>query len=206
MTYLPLFLSLFAVDLLAAMSPGPNFVLVTQSAVHQSRQYSLAIVCGFVVANLAWCSAVVLGLQKLFHLQPWLYDAIRVVGGGYLILLGVQLLWTNERPVRGEQALLHRSVPSAFARGLLTNLSNPKSAIYFGGIFALFLKPGTSAWVQTVAISIVLFDTLLWYGSVALLLSAARMQRFYANTRRPIERVAGAVMTGFGARLVLSRN
>jgi threonine efflux protein len=206
MNYLFLFLSLLAVDLMAAMSPGPNFVLVTQSAMYRSRRSALGVVAGLVVANLVWCSAVVLGFAKLFDLQPLLYDAIRLVGGGYLIYLGVQVFRSDASAVMDREVPAHHSARSSFVRGLLTNLANPKSAIYFGSIFALFLKPGTPAWVQAVAIGIVLADTILWYGSVAVLFSARGMQRWWATLKRPIDRVAGALMVGFGARLVFSRN
>ncbi|MGH9362007.1 MAG: LysE family transporter, partial [Thermoanaerobaculia bacterium] len=95
---------------------------------------------------------------------------------------------------------------AAFLRGALTNLSNPKSAVYFGSIFALFLKPGTPVWVQITAVGVVLANTLLWYGAVALLFSSAAVQRWYAAARRPLDRAAGVLMIAFGARLILVRD
>ncbi len=81
MSYLPLLLSLFLVDLVAAMSPGPNFALVTHSAVHRTRRYAVAVTIGFVIANLIWCLAVVFGLALLFDFQPWLYELLQLLGG-----------------------------------------------------------------------------------------------------------------------------
>jgi threonine efflux protein len=205
LTYLPLLLSLLAVDLLAAISPGPNFVVVTQAAIHRTRRYAAAIVLGFVAANLIWCFAVVLGISALFKLAPWLYGAIKFSGGVYLIYLGVNLWRSNsESPVSIEPSI-RSSIGAAFIRGLLTNLANPKSVVYFGSIFALFMSPDTPRWVEASAIGIVIFNTVLWYGTLAAVFSSTAVQQFYTAIKRPINRVAGAVMVGFGARLILAR-
>ena len=88
MTYGPILASLLAVDLAAAMSPGPNFVLVSQAAVDRDRRTALAVVGGFALSNLLWCVAVMLGLAALFHVVPQAYVAIRVIGGFSSFSLG----------------------------------------------------------------------------------------------------------------------
>ena len=205
MPYLALLLSLVAVDLLAAISPGPNFVLVTHAAVHRTRRYALAAVFGLVTSNFVWCLAVVFGLSALFKVVPSLYGVIKVLGGLYLLYLGLRLWRSAGAPMAHAGAAVRPSWRAAYGRGLLTNFTNPKAAVYFGSIFALFMGPGTPVWVRTIAIGIVLADTLLWYGSVAVFFSTAAVQRRYAAIRRPIDRIASAVMMAFGARLILLR-
>jgi threonine efflux protein len=205
MSYLPLLLSLLAVDLLAAISPGPNFVVVTQTAIQRGFRHGAAVVWGFVTSNLLWCGAVAFGLSVLFDLAPWLYRIIKFAGGAYLIYLGVSL-WRSKSDTPMTESSMQSSLGAAYWRGLLTNLSNPKSVVYFGSIFALFMKPGTPVWVQAVAIGIVIVDTIAWYGTAAALFSSAVVQRRYVAMQRPINRVAGAVMVGFGARLILVRD
>lgn len=206
MAYLPLLLSLVAVDLLAAISPGPNFVVVAQAAIRGSFRQAAAVVTGIVMANLLWCVGVVLGLSALVHLAPWLYGTMKVLGGAYLIYLGVTLWRTKSGPGLTPESSFQQALPTAFARGLLTNLSNPKSVVYFGSVFALFMGPAIPLWVKTVAIGIVLLDTVLWYGTVAAMFSRARMQRSYAALEKPINRVTSAVMIGFGSRLLVVRD
>jgi threonine efflux protein len=206
MVYLYLLLSLLAVDLLAAISPGPNFVVVTQTAIKQTRACAAAVVLGVVTANLIWCAAVAFGLSALFELAPWLYGSLKFFGGVYLIYLGV-CLWRShtQMPVSAE-ASPQSSLGAAYIRGLLINLSNPKSVVYFGSIFALFMNPGTPVWVRAAAVGIVIADTVLWYGTVAALFSSSVVQRLYARIQRPVNRAAGGVMIGFGARLMLVRD
>jgi threonine efflux protein len=205
MTYVPVLLSLFAIDLLAAMSPGPNFVLVTQSAIHRTSRHAIAVVVGFALINLAWCLGVAFGLSALFLIAPQLYRAMKLAGGAYLVYLGVTL-WRSKETATTIEPSFQTSVTASFIRGMLTNLSNPKSVVYFGSIFTLFMRPGTPAWVQAIAVTIVIFDTFLWYGSLALFFSRAVVQRRYLAIERPINRIAGAVMIGFGARLMLARD
>ncbi len=205
MGYFYLLLSLFAVDLLAAVSPGPNFVVVTQAAVSRTRRFAAAVVLGIVTANLVWCFAVALGLSALFALAPWLYGAIKILGGAYLVYLGV-CLWRSGRAAVDAETPSQGSLGAAYLRGLLTNLTNPKSVVYFGSIFALFMKPDIPASVQIMAVCIVIFNTVLWYGTVAALFSSNLVQRFYLRVQRPINRVTGAAMIGFGGKLVLVRD
>ena len=206
MTNLYLILSLLAVDLLAAISPGPNFVVVTQAAVNRTRRHAAAVVLGIVTANLLWCAAVAFGLSALFLLAPRLYGAVKFAGGAYLVYLGVCLWRSNNHTQTESESSLQNSLVAAFVRGLLINLSNPKSVIYFSSVFALFMKPETPAWVQAVAVCVVVFDTVLWYGAVAALFSSAAARRFYARIQRPVNRATGAVMIGFGGKLILARD
>jgi threonine efflux protein len=200
-----LLLSLFVADLAAAATPGPNFLAVTETAIHRSRRCAGAVVCGLVTANLAWATAVNVGLSALFQLAPWLYWGMKLFGGGYLVYLGVQLwLSKSDAAVHDGRAVLG-SVTDAYFRGLLTGLSNPKSLVYFGSIFTVFLAPGSPVWMRSAATAIVLFNTALWYGTVAALFSRAKVQRAYARVRRPVDRVAGTLMAAFGARIALER-
>jgi RhtB (resistance to homoserine/threonine) family protein len=193
-----LLLSLMAVDLLAAITPGPNFVLVTQTAIHRTRRHAAAVVLGFVISNLIWCSAVVLGFSALFDLAPWLYQIVRIGGALYLIYFGINL-WRSDEPKDAPPA------SEGFLNGLLTNLTNPKSLVYFGSIFALFVPPGTPLWLNAAAIGIVIFNTIAWYGTVSALFSHEIVQRRFVSLQRPINRIAGTVMIAFGARLILAR-
>jgi len=197
--YVPLLLSLLAVDVLAAISPGPNFVLVMQTSIRSSRRDAAAVVVGFAVSNLIWCCAVLFGLSALFALSPWLYRILQFCGAAYLIYLGVNLWRTEKMPAISSQA------GAGFLRGLLTNLTNPKSVVYFGSVFALFMGPRMPLWVQVAGVGIVLLNTLWWYGTVAAVFSHDAVQRRFAALQRPINRVAGTVMIAFGARLIFAR-
>ncbi|MDQ3871848.1 MAG: LysE family translocator [Chloroflexota bacterium] len=204
--YVALLGSLFVVDLLAAMSPGPNFLVVSQSALSGPRGRAAAAVLGIVSMNLLWCLGVAVGLSSLFAVVPALYVALKVLGGLYLIHLGVRLWRSAGESPEPEAPPSKQSTRSSFGRAFLTAATNPKSVVYFGSVFSVFMHPDAPLWVQAAAVGIVLMNALLWYGSVALLFSSALVQRRYAAIRAPIDRIAGAAIGAFGARLVFVRD
>jgi threonine efflux protein len=202
-----LLLSLLVVDLLAVISPGPAFVMVSQTSVRYGTRSGIAAVLGTTLAVWFWCAVVLSGLTILFQIAPWLYSAMKLVGGAYLVYLGLHLLraradeGASEPP--GETGL---SARKGFMKGLLVGLTNPKAIVYFGSIFTLFVKPGSPVWLQAAAVGIATFDTLVWYGLVGVLFSHSAVRRAYGRLRHWIERAAGAAMVAFGVRLVLTKD
>jgi threonine efflux protein len=195
-------LSLLVVDLVAAMVPGPNFVLVSQSALQGGRRNGMTAVLGIMTGNVIWSLGVAFGFLAMFAVVPALYKILKLVGGAYLIYLGITLWLGRGKPMEVEPST--GSTRSAYTRGLLTTLLNPKCAVYFGSVFTLFMRPSTPSWAIGVAIVIVAFNSVLWYGSVALLFSADRVRRVQSSIQRPIDRIAGTVIAGFGAKLIVA--
>jgi RhtB (resistance to homoserine/threonine) family protein len=202
-----LLLSLFAVDFLACVSPGPAFVGITQISARHGTRAGLAAVSGLLVAAWIDCAVVLSGLTILFQVVPWLYLVVKVAGGLYLAWIGLKLLRGGDtaEATRGNGRAVG-SVGQSFRRGMFIGLTNPKAVVYFASIFTLFLKPGSPLWLDLAAVAIVTFDVAVWYGFVGVLFSRPLVRRAYERLRKWIERAAGAVMVGFGVRLVLSRD
>lgn len=201
----PLLLSLFAVDFLACVIPGPSFVGITQISARQGTRAGLAAVGGLLVAAWIYCAIVLSGLSILFQVMPWLYLAMKVAGGLYLAWLGLRLLRGGSATNAAEgSALPTRSTSQSFRRGMLIGLTNPKAMVYFGSIFTLFLKPGAPLWLDLAAIGIVTVDVVVWYGFVGVLFSRPLVRRAYERLHKWVERLAGAMMMAFGVRLLLS--
>lgn len=203
MASLMLLLSLFAVDVLSILSPGPNILLVTQTAVEHSRRQALVVGLGLMSGSLLWACIALTGLSALFNILPSLQTAIRIAGAAYLIHLGIKLLRSRgamrHAPRLSTAGLDHK----AFLQGFATSLLNPKVLAYFSSIFILFVPADASIWFRAAAVSIILVDAVFCYGIVALLLSMPVVQRGYVALRRPIDRACGALMLAFGVRLIL---
>jgi threonine efflux protein len=204
MDYAAALLALLAVDVLAVISPGPNFLIVTGSSMRRGRSQGLIAVLGILSANLIWVVAALLGLSVLFELVPWLYGTVKILGGGYLLYLALQYWRTPIHTAEaGEQPRPNFS--GSYLLGFVTGLTNPKSLVYFGSVFTLFVGPSSPVWVEAVAAAIVLLNGALWYGGVALFFGSTRVQRAYRSIERVLNRVTGAVMAGFGLRLLWER-
>jgi threonine/homoserine/homoserine lactone efflux protein len=190
---------------IGAMSPGPSFVMVARTAVASTRTHGLAAALGMGMGGIVFAVAALLGLQALLASVPWLYLALKVGGGGYLAYLGYRIWNGAKSPLMltencGEEP--QRTLKRSFMLGLGTQLSNPKTAIVYGSIFASLLPRDVPLGLN-IALPIVVFSIEAgWYTIVALLLSSASPRDAYLRYKSWVDRVAGGVMVLLGVRLV----
>ena len=205
MNYAGVLSSVFAVHMLAMVSPGPNFLIVTQTAISRTRRAGIVTALGIATGAAVWASATLLGLSALFTHLPWLYGGIKFLGGIYLLSLGIKLWRTADQPLgpAKDQRLMPETDWQAFRLGLPTNLANPKAGIFFGGIFAALLTPDLPMWVKLTAISIIIADATGWHIALACLFSTQRAQQFYQRLKRRIDRTTSTVLIIFGLRFLL---
>src|SRR5262245_32453801 len=165
-------------NLAAAMSPGPAFVLITRTAAATTRTSALKAAAGTVVASVTWAAAALLGLQVIFMRAASLYRGLQVVGGVYLAILGLAM-WRHAPDAPDATPESGPEMRDAFRRGLLLGLSNPKVVLFFGTIFTTAFAPSTPAAVKWAAVLIVLCNESAWYGCLALSFGSAPVRRVY---------------------------
>jgi threonine efflux protein len=194
-----------AVQLMAAMSPGPAFLVVTRISVGETRRTALGAAFGVATAALFWAVAATLGMHVLLTEAAWLYGILKLAGGAYLIWLGFQA-WRHAEiasaPTIDDGVSM--SCWQAWRLGFGTNLANPKVIVFFGSIFVTLFTPETPTWVRVAALIIVAANESWWYALVALLFSSRAAQSTYRRAKRWLDRATGAVMMVFGLRLILS--
>jgi len=192
---------------LGAMSPGPSFLMVARTAVAASRPAGLAAALGMGVGGALFAVAALAGLQAVFAAVPALYLGLKVAGGLYLVYLGHRI-WKG-----ASQALALRpesSGPSkqnarrAFVAALGTQLSNPKAAIVYAGVFAAFLPQNFPVSLAMITVVVIFAIEAGWYALVAVTLSSAGPRAAYLRYKAWIDRSAGGVMTILGIKLVAS--
>jgi RhtB (resistance to homoserine/threonine) family protein len=192
--------------LFVAMSPGPAFIVVSQQAVARSRDAGVITVLGVSVGSVVWVMLVILGIAFVLEQVTWLYGVLRLMGGAYLVYLGVQL-WRGARKPMTEEPRdkgMRHTLWRTFWRAILIQLLNPKAAVFFGSVFLTMLSPGVPAWVKGVALGMVFVIEFGWYLVVATTLSSKPARRAYARAKAWVERVAGAWLALFGMKLALS--
>lgn len=199
------FITIAIVHLLALMSPGPDFLFVSQTAVSRSRRQALCGVVGIALGIALWAALALLGLQWLLQRLAWLQQLIAVAGGLYLAWLGIALLRSALHPSvaasTGQPAL--RGDLATLRAGLLTNLANPKAVVYFGSVFSAFLGARLDAAARWQLWVLVSLESLLWFALVATVFGIPLMRRGYLRLARWIDGLAGAVFIAFGLHLVL---
>ena len=192
--------------LLAVISPGPSFIVVTRVSISASRAAGVWTALGFAIGTFIYGCAALLGLQSLFAAFPLVYAAARVVAAAYLAYIAV-MLWRHARDPLPEASpeKPHRENPLASIRhGLLTQLSNPKVVVFMGSIFVTLLPPRPSAGLIAILLAIVVVNEFGWYALVACAVSRPGPRLAYARLKRHIDRVTGAVLAGLGVKLILA--
>ncbi len=189
--------------------PGPDVLLVVRNAL-LGRRTGLATAAGTVMGLLVHVTAATVGLSALVASSATAFTLVKIVGAAYLVLLGLQSLWSSRKTARahlgrgvsGEAAASDASLSSALRQGLLTNVLNPKVAVFFVAFLPQFVPAGAPT-LQSTAVLGAAF--VLMTSAYLLLLVAAtvRAATLLARpaVRRGLDRIAGVVFIGFGIRL-----
>jgi threonine efflux protein len=202
-------LVLLPIWIVALVSPGPDALLVAQTAASAGRRDGFACAAGIGAGMAVWSAAALCGLATLFAEAAWLYRLVVLAGVAYLVVTGIRMLaaadrggrdGTEEEPVTGA---VHPGAFVAFRRGLITNLSNPKAAILFASVFAVTLPPHAGLGLGTALVLGAACSSALWYVLLARLLSAEPVRVAYRRAERRVTATAGACFTIFGAALAL---
>jgi len=200
---LPIFLFL----LLGVMSPGPSFILVAQTAMAKSRTEAIAVSVGMGVGATIFAIIASVGLFVLLNSVPWVYLGLKVVGGSYLCFLAFKMWSSSNKPVKTniKSNKNKQGIFKMFFAGLLTQLSNPKTAIVFGSVFAAFLPKDVPEYSYYIISIATFFIDSAWYMLVATLLSTSKAQKAYIKFKKYICRTAGAFMGVLGVKLISSQ-
>jgi threonine/homoserine/homoserine lactone efflux protein len=198
-------LVLFAVACLAlTATPGPDMLLIASRSMSQGRASGFATLAGIQVGTYCHALAAALGLSQLFLVVPLAYDVVRYVGAAYLLYLAWQTFRSSGEVSAPATGLPRYSIGSVFRQGLLTNLLNPKMALFVLALFPQFVQPSAGS----VAVQIMLLATVLnLIGIVvngAVIMTASRLGRVFAGRsiwQRAPRLLLGTVFAGLAVRL-----
>lgn len=201
------FLTLLLFHAMAAMSPGPSFVVTVRTAAAEGFRVGGFIALGLGVGALAWASAALLGLAALLEIAPILLIALKVAGGVFLLWIALQT-WRHAatplpEPTKSEGPT-PRSAGAAFRLGLLTQLSNPKVVLFFGAVFVGLIPPGTTISALALLLVFVFCVETAWYLVVARVFSTMGFRRAYGRVKRWVDRAFGGLIGIFAAKITLS--
>ncbi|WP_164763873.1 MULTISPECIES: LysE family transporter [unclassified Mesorhizobium] len=199
-----LILAILPIHFAVMVSPGPNSVLLLTTALSSGRSNAMRAALGIAIGSLVWMVGAMVGVSVILEALPALGLALKIAGGGYLIYLGVRL-WKADALKPGAlgkgNGSSHRNY---FRRGLVANLTNPKSAAYFGSIFAAFLTKEVPVVALAIMISLLFLMSIAWHGVLATTFSTNAFRAPYLRHCGLINRITGAILAALGVRLAAS--
>jgi threonine/homoserine/homoserine lactone efflux protein len=199
------FIALGGVVLLAAMSPGPDFAIVTRNAMMSGRRAGMACGVGIALGVFVWAVVTALGIAGLLAASAVAFTAVKLVGAAYLVFLGVRALLAARRgdyeSARRLSAPKASGTLAAFRQGLVTNLLNPKVAVFFVALLPQFLPASATAGDHLLLAVVAAGVTLTWFTLLAGVVSALGRLLTANRVRRALDAVMGTLLVGLGARL-----
>jgi threonine/homoserine/homoserine lactone efflux protein len=190
---------------LLTITPGLDTALVMQVAAVQGARRAWAAVLGICSGLLVWAAAVSLGLGALLIASRTAYEALKWAGALYLVYLGAKLILAPRHRFDLDAGAAQARPGRPFARGLLTNLLNPKVGVFYVSFLPQFVPPGApvGAFVFALA-SLHAAMGLVWLGALILALRPLRRALQAPAVVRWLDRATGVVFVGFGLRLALA--
>lgn len=190
--------------LLMALTPGPNMVYLISRSICQGRRAGVISLFGVVAGFLVHMFTAAVGLTALFMAVPMAYEILKWAGAAYLLYLAWQAVKPGARSPFEARDLPQDSPRKLFAMGFLTNLLNPKIAVFYLAIFPQFVSPEHgSVFAQSVVLGLtqIVFS---FSVNLSIALSAAKLARWFQHNRRwlAVQRyVMGGVLAALAVRL-----
>lgn len=209
MAYLPSFLLLAAVYLVALASPGPAFFVISQLSLSGQRRRACLVAAGIATGSVLWASAALAGLAALLLHAGGVALVLRLAGAAYLAWFGLKLILrarSEPATAAGFDAAAPASDVQAYRSGLVTSFTNPKSGVFWTSVFATTLPAGAPGWVGATAVALVAVLSAGWHLGLACLFTTRRVQAAYRRLRRGLDAVCGLALLLLGAKLAFARN
>ena len=202
-------LLLFALAaLLLALTPGPNMVYCVSRSLVQGPRAGLLSLAGVVLGFIVHLLGATLGLTALLLAVPMAFDAVRYAGAAYLLWLAWQAVKPGGSAPFQTRALPHDSARKLFTMGFMTNLMNPKVAMFYLSFFPQFLHPERGHWLAQCLLLGVIQIAISAAVNALLVLFAARVARFLNRSPRWIATqrwLMGGVLTALALRILAEK-
>lgn len=199
-----------SVHLLAAASPGPDFVLVSQQTLSHGKKSGFLCSLGIALGLSVHIVYSALGLAAIIANSTTALTVIKILGGSYLIYLGSKGLRARASGMTlGEDQktaeVIDQSAAKTITTGFLCNVFNPKAPIYFVSLFTVVLSPDIPLYQIAIYGVWMMIIQLSWFCTVVFLLSRPVIHNRFRAASHWIDRILGGAMIGLGIKVLLTR-
>jgi threonine/homoserine/homoserine lactone efflux protein len=202
------FVAFLGIAMLVIATPGPDTALTIRNALLGGRSGGIYTALGVAAGQAIWALATSIGIVALLVASEPVFLAVKLAGAGYLVVLGVQSLILALRqgvsqPVAAGSPPRRRLRPGpAFRQGVISDLGNPKMAVFFTSLLPQFAPASGATFAALVLLGLVFAAlTFTWFALYACAVARAGDVLRQPRIRRTIEGITGAVLVALGLRL-----
>jgi RhtB (resistance to homoserine/threonine) family protein len=190
------------------LTPGPDTVYILGRSIAQGREAGIASALGISVGSVFHTCAAALGLSAILATSALAFGTIKLLGGAYLVFLGIKMILDRRKQLSLPSTFRRRTTIAAFRQGILTNLLNPKVALFFLAFLPQFIDPASNTKVPAfillgltfVATGTIWCLVLAWFASVF-----SERLRKNETLSQWLNRTAGALFVFLGLRLATTK-
>lgn len=191
------------ITLLAVISPGPDFAMITRNSYAFGRRIGLLSALGIAFGVQVHVFYTALGIAALITGSPGLFIAVKIAGAAYLVYLGITTFITSSNSATDEALPKVISQWSAFKMGFLTNALNPKTMLFVIALYTQVLHPFSPLHSYLYYGFFISAIHWLWFSFVAAFFSSDRLRDKLLQHRRVLDRVIGSALVALGASLLV---
>lgn len=187
--------------------PGPDTAIMTKNTLTVGKQGGFKTMMGICCALSIHTLTAIVGLSAIIAKSALLFSIFKYIGAVYLIYLGIKSLWTLRNQETNEFVVESKyKNKSSFRQGFLTNLLNPKIAVFFLTFLPQFVDPGSHTFMPFLILGITyIVLTIVWYLFYIYLLNQISAFMKKPKTQKVIEGITGTILIGFGIKLALEK-
>jgi threonine/homoserine/homoserine lactone efflux protein len=194
--------------ILLNLAPGPDTAYILGRSIAQGRAAGIASAFGITVGSIFHTGMAAVGLSAILATSAVAFTAIKLIGGAYLIFLGIKMFLERASELGWPAHFRRSTTAAAFRQGILTNVLNPKVALFFLAFLPQFIDPASSAKVPAFILLGLTFVTTgtIWCLILAWFASALSGQlRGHRTIATWLNRAVGSLFVFLGARLATTR-
>ena len=206
MEYLSAIFTVALIHLLAVMSPGPDFIMLTRNTITYSRKAGIYTALGLGCGILVHVIYSLVGIGLIISQSIVLFSVIKFIGAAYLIYLGYKSLTSKSSRLSIDTATSKEDLPgwNAIKTGFLTNVLNPKVTLFFLSLFTLVINPQTPLGIKFFMGLEMAVATFMWFTFVAFLVSHNFVKKRMEKIQYIAEKLIGVLLIGLGVKVALS--
>ncbi|UFJ41264.1 LysE family transporter [Brevibacillus humidisoli] len=189
------------ITVLATISPGPDFAMVTRNSYLYGRKPGLLAALGIALGVQLHVFYTVLGVGVIISQSVALFTLIKVVGAIYLIYMGWKTFFNRSKLTIDLQGSSTASAFSSFRTGFLTNALNPKTTLFVVSTYTQVVGPDTPLSTQFAYGLFISLVHLVWFGTVAVFFSQERFRVKMIQYQHIVDKLIGTVLVGLGISL-----
>ncbi len=193
--------SIAFISLLAAISPGPDFAIVTKNCLSGTFRSGVLTALGVAAALLVHVTYCLFGIAIVIQQSPFLFHILKYLGAAYLFYLGILLLKEKMSPEGLPQDVKRKKSP--FLSGFLCNLLNPKATLFVLSLFTQFIDPSMHVFVKALMGSIFAVIVFVWFVLLSYLITHRLLQKHFARFQLIITKLMGVVLCCLAAYVAI---